>query len=163
MYINPKNNPSSQKKTTKIEMGEENAWIGLSESFGVTQANNLHSWAIHVIAWTGNQCAPVRQSEVNGTTRRTKTGRTAKFSGRGNRALVREVTKKPKITLAVSSYCIWKWMGVITTAITAALNQAGLCGRVAWLKLVVSLELSPISIETTGALHLHRLFICLPL
>ena len=68
-----------------------------------------------------------------GTTRTLpRTGRPAKLSIRGRRALVREVKKNPKITLAELQRCSGE-MGQSSrqTTITAALHQSGLYGRVA--------------------------------
>ncbi len=68
-----------------------------------------------------------------GTTRTLpRAGRPDKLSYRGRRALVREVKKNPKITVAELQRCIWE-MGESCrkSTITAALHQSGLYGRVA--------------------------------
>ncbi len=63
----------------------------------------------------------------------------AKLSYRGRRALVREVKKNPKITVAELQRCIWE-MGESCrkSTITAALHQSGLYGRVARRKPLLS-------------------------
>ena len=64
-----------------------------------------------------------------GTTRTLpRPGRPAKLSSRGRRALVREVKKNPKITVAELQRCS-REMGESSTksTITAALHQSGLC------------------------------------
>ncbi|KAG2456321.1 TC1A transposase, partial [Polypterus senegalus] len=71
-----------------------------------------------------------------GTTRTLpRAGRPAKLSYRGRRALVREVKKNPKITLAELQRCSQE-MGESCrkSTITAALHQSGLYGRVAYWK-----------------------------
>ena len=68
-----------------------------------------------------------------GTTRTLpRPGHPAKLSNRGRRALVREVKKNPKITVAELQRCS-REMGESSTksTITAALHQSGLYGRVA--------------------------------
>ena len=68
-----------------------------------------------------------------GTTRTLpRAGRPAKLSYRGRRALVREVKKNPKITVAELQRCS-REMGESCrkSTITAALHQSGLYGRVA--------------------------------
>ncbi len=68
-----------------------------------------------------------------GTTRTLpRAGHAAKLSYRGRRALVREVKKNPKITVAQLQRCI-REMGESCrkSTITAALHQSGLYGRVA--------------------------------
>ena len=75
-----------------------------------------------------------------GTTRTLpRPGRPAKLSNRGRRALVREVKKNPKITVAELQRCI-REMGESSTksTITAALHQSGLYGRVARRKPLLS-------------------------
>ncbi len=75
-----------------------------------------------------------------GTTRTLpRAGRPAKLSYRGRRALVREVKKNPKITVAELQRCI-REMGESCrkSTITAALHQSGLYGRVAWRKPLLS-------------------------
>ncbi len=75
-----------------------------------------------------------------GTTRTLPTAaRPAKLSYRGRRALVREVKKNPKITVAELQRCI-REMGESCrkSAITAALHQSGLYGRVARRKPLLS-------------------------
>ena len=66
-------------------------------------------------------------------------GRPAKLSNRGRRALVREVKKNPKITVAELQRCS-REMGEssIKSTITAALHQSGLYGRVARRKPLLS-------------------------
>jgi len=61
-----------------------------------------------------------------------RAGRPAKLSYRGRRALVREVKKNPKITVAELQRCS-REMGESCrkSTITAALHQSGLYGRVA--------------------------------
>ncbi|KAG2466809.1 TC1A transposase, partial [Polypterus senegalus] len=68
-----------------------------------------------------------------------RAGRPAKLSYRGRRALVREVKKNPKITLAELQRCSQE-MGESCTksTITAALHQSGLYGRVACWKPLLS-------------------------
>ncbi len=68
-----------------------------------------------------------------------RAGRPAKLSYRGRRALVREVKKKPKITVAELQRCI-REMGESCrkSTITAALHQSGLYGRVARRKPLLS-------------------------
>ncbi len=75
-----------------------------------------------------------------GTTRTLlRAGRPAKLSYRGRRALVREVKKNPKITVAELQRCI-RVMGESCrkSTITAALHQSGLYGRVARRKPLLS-------------------------
>ncbi|KAG2459959.1 TC1A transposase, partial [Polypterus senegalus] len=75
-----------------------------------------------------------------GTTRTLpRAGRLAKLSYRGRRALVREVKKNPKITLAELQRCSQE-MGESCreSTITAALHQSGLYGRVACRKPLLS-------------------------
>ncbi len=75
-----------------------------------------------------------------GTTRTfPRAGRPAKLSCRGRRALVREVKKNPKITVAELQRCI-REMGESCrkSTITAALHQSGLYGRVARRKPLLS-------------------------
>ncbi len=75
-----------------------------------------------------------------GTTRTLpRAGRPAKLSYRGRRAVVREVKKNPKITVAELQRCI-REMGESCrkSAITAALHQSGLYGRVARRKPLLS-------------------------
>ncbi len=75
-----------------------------------------------------------------GTTRTLpRAGRPAKLSYRGRRALVREVKKNPKITVAELQRCI-REMGESCrkSTITAALHQSGLYGRVAQRKPLLS-------------------------
>ncbi len=68
-----------------------------------------------------------------------RAGRPAKLSYRGRRALVREVKKNPKITVAELQRCI-REMGESCrkSTITAALHQSGLYGRVARWKPLLS-------------------------
>ncbi len=78
-----------------------------------------------------------------GTTRTLpRAGRPAKLSYRGRRALVREVKKNPKITVAELQRCI-REMGESCrkSTITAALHQSGLYGRLARWK--------PLSVQDT--------------
>ncbi len=75
-----------------------------------------------------------------GTTRTLpRAGRLDKLSYRGRRALVREVKKNPKITVAELQRCI-REMGESCrkSTITAALHQSGLYGRVARRKPLLS-------------------------
>ncbi|KAL0186721.1 hypothetical protein M9458_018391, partial [Cirrhinus mrigala] len=75
-----------------------------------------------------------------GTTRTLpRAGRPAKLSYRGRRALVREVKKNPKITVAELQRCS-REMGESCrkSTITAALHQSGLYGRVARRKPLLS-------------------------
>ena len=75
-----------------------------------------------------------------GTTRTLpRPGRPAKLSNRGRRALVSEVKKNPKITVAELQRCS-REMGESSTksTITAALHQSGLYGRVARRKPLLS-------------------------
>ncbi len=75
-----------------------------------------------------------------GTTRTLpRAGRLAKLSYRGRRALVREVKKNPKITVAELQRCI-REMGESCrkSTITVALHQSGLYGRVARQKPLLS-------------------------
>uniref|UniRef100_A0A7N9AQB8 Transposase n=1 Tax=Mastacembelus armatus TaxID=205130 RepID=A0A7N9AQB8_9TELE len=75
-----------------------------------------------------------------GTTRTLpRPGRPVKLSNRGRRALVREVKKNPKITVAELQRCS-REMGESSTksTITAALHQSGLYGRVARRKPLLS-------------------------
>ena len=75
-----------------------------------------------------------------GTTRTLpRPGHPAKLSNRGRRALVREVKKNPKITVAELQRCS-REMGESSTksTITAALHQSGLYGRVARRKPLLS-------------------------
>ncbi len=75
-----------------------------------------------------------------GTTRiLPRAGHPAKLSYRGRRALVREVKKNPKITVAELQRCI-REMGESCrkSTITAALHQSGLYGRVARQKALLS-------------------------
>ena len=75
-----------------------------------------------------------------GTTRTLpRPGRPAKLSNRGRRALVREVKKNPKITVAELQRCS-REMGESSTksTITTALHQSGLYGRVARRKPLLS-------------------------
>ncbi len=77
-----------------------------------------------------------------GTTRTLpRAGRPAKLSYRGRRALVREVKKNPKITVAELQRCI-REMGESCrkSTITAALHQSELYGRVARRKPLLSAD-----------------------
>ncbi len=68
-----------------------------------------------------------------------RAGRPAKLSYRGRRALVREVKKNPKITVAELQRCIREiGESCRKSTITAALNQSGLYGRVARRKPLLS-------------------------
>ncbi|KAK3556293.1 hypothetical protein QTP70_007047 [Hemibagrus guttatus] len=61
-----------------------------------------------------------------------RAGRPAKLSDRGRRALVREVTKNPMVTLKqLQHFSVEKGEPSRRTTITAALHQSGLYGRVA--------------------------------
>ena len=73
------------------------------------------------------------------TTTLPRPGRPAKLSNHGRRALVREVKKNPKITVAELQRCS-REMGESSTksTITAALHQSGLYGRVARRKPLLS-------------------------
>ncbi len=75
-----------------------------------------------------------------GTTRTLpRAGRPAKLSYRGRRALVREVKKNPKITVAELQRCIREMEeSCRKSTITAALHQSGLYGRVARRKPLLS-------------------------
>ncbi len=75
-----------------------------------------------------------------GTTRTLpRAGRPAKLSYRGRRALVREVQKNPKITVAELQRCIREMIeSCRKSTITAALHQSGLYGRVARRKPLLS-------------------------
>ncbi|KAI2647331.1 Transposable element Tc1 transposase [Labeo rohita] len=75
-----------------------------------------------------------------GTTRTLpRAGRPAKLSYRGRRALVREVKKKPKITVAELQRCSREMEeSCRKSTITAALHQSGLYGRVARRKPLLS-------------------------
>ncbi len=82
----------------------------------------------------------ILQWKTFGTTRTLpRAGRPAKLSYRGRRALVREVKKNPKITVAELQRCI-REMGESCrkSTITAALHQSGLYGRVARRKPLLS-------------------------
>ncbi len=68
-----------------------------------------------------------------------RAGRPAKLSYRGRRALVREVKKNPKITVAELQRCIREiGESCRKSTITAALHQSGLYGRVARRKPLLS-------------------------
>ncbi len=68
-----------------------------------------------------------------------RAGRPAKLSYRGRRALVREVKKNPKITVAELQRCIREMAeSCRKSTITAALHQSGLYGRVARRKPLLS-------------------------
>ena len=80
-----------------------------------------------------SSCVIILKWKKFGTTRTLpRPGRPAKLSNRGRRALVREVKKNPKITVAELQRCS-REMGESSTksTITAALHQSGLYGRVA--------------------------------
>ena len=66
-------------------------------------------------------------------------GRPAKLSNRWRRALVREVTKNPMVTLKeLQSSSVEMGEPYRRTTIYTVLNQSGLCGRVARLKPLLS-------------------------
>ncbi len=68
-----------------------------------------------------------------------RAGRPAKLSYRGRKALVREVKKNPKITVAELQRCIQEMEeSCRKSTITAALHQSGLYGRVARRKPLLS-------------------------
>jgi transposase len=68
-----------------------------------------------------------------------RAGRPAKLSNRGRRALVREVTKNPMVTLTeLKSSSVEMGETSRRTTISAALHQSGLYGRVARLKPLLS-------------------------
>ena len=75
-----------------------------------------------------------------GTTRTLpRAGRPAKLSNRGRRALVREVTKNPMVTLAeLQRSCVEMGETSRRTTITATLHRSGLYGRVARRKPLLS-------------------------
>ena len=67
-----------------------------------------------------------------GTTTLTRAGRPAKLSNRGRRALVREMTKNPMLTLTeLQSSSVEMGETSQRTTISAAFHQSGLYGRVA--------------------------------
>ena len=74
----------------------------------------------------------LKWKKLGTTTTLPRPGRPGKLSHRGRRALVREVKKNPKITVAELQRCSGE-MGESCTksTITAALHQSGLYGRVA--------------------------------
>ena len=68
-----------------------------------------------------------------------RAGRPAKLSNRGRRALVREVTKNPMVTLTeLQSSSVEMGEPSRRTTISAALHQSGLYGRVARRKPLLS-------------------------
>ena len=68
-----------------------------------------------------------------------RAGRPAKLSTQGRRALVREVTKNPMVTLKeLQSSSVERGESSRRTTISAALHQSGLYGRVARLKPLLS-------------------------
>jgi hypothetical protein len=75
-----------------------------------------------------------------GTTRTLpRAGRLAKLSDRGRRALVREVTKNPMVTLTeLQRFSVERGEPSRRTTISAALHQSGLYGRVARWKPLLS-------------------------
>ena len=82
----------------------------------------------------------IRKWKKFGTTRTLpRAGRPAKLSNRGRRALVREVTKNPMVTLTELQHSSVE-MGETSrrTTISAALHQSGLYGRVARRKPLLS-------------------------
>ncbi len=84
-----------------------------------------------------------------GTTRTLpRAGRPAKLSYQGRRALVRELKKNPKITVAELQRCI-RELGESCrkSTITAALHQSGLYGRVARRKPLISARHMKASME----------------
>ncbi len=91
-----------------------------------------------------------------GTTRTLpRAGRPAKLSYQGRRALVREVKKNPKITVAELQRCI-REMGESCrkSTITAALHQSGLYGRVARRKPLLSARHMKARMEFAKKKHL---------
>ncbi len=82
----------------------------------------------------------IRKWKKFGTTRTLpRAGRPAKLSDQGRRALVREVTKNPMVTLK-ELQCFYMERGEPSrrTTISAALHQSGLYGRVARRKPLLS-------------------------
>ncbi len=91
----------------------------------------------------------ILQWKTFGTTRTLpRAGRLAKLSYRGRRALVREVKKNPKITVAELQRCIWEMReSCRKSTITAALHRSGLYGRVARRKPLLSARHMKASME----------------
>ncbi|XP_051553964.1 uncharacterized protein LOC127440906 [Myxocyprinus asiaticus] len=82
----------------------------------------------------------IRKWKKFGTTRTLpRAGRPAKLSDRGRRALVREVTKNPMVTLTeLQHFSAERGEPARRTIISAALHQSGLYGRVARRKPLLS-------------------------
>ncbi|XP_073323188.1 uncharacterized protein [Pagrus major] len=82
----------------------------------------------------------IRKWKKFGTTRTLpRTGHPAKLSDRGRRALVREVTKNPMVTLTeLQRFSVERGEPSRRTTISAALHQSGLYGRVARRKPLLS-------------------------
>lgn len=82
----------------------------------------------------------IRKWKKFGTTRTLpRAGRPAKLSDRGRRALVREVTKNPMVTLTeLQRVSVERGEPSRRTTISAALHQSGLYGRVARRKPLLS-------------------------
>ncbi len=82
----------------------------------------------------------IRKWKKFGTTRTLpRAGHQAKLSDRGRRALVREVTKNPMVTLTeLQRFSVERGETSRRTTISAALHQSGLYGRVARRKPLLS-------------------------
>ena len=84
-----------------------------------------------------------------GTKTLPRAGRPAKLSNRGRRALVREVTKNPMVTLAeLQSSSVEMGEPSRRTTISVALHQPGLYGRVARLKPLLHMEFARWRLKT---------------
>ena len=79
-----------------------------------------------------NVCIILKWKKFGTTKTLPRAGRPAKLSNRGRRALVREVTKNPMVTLTeLQSSSVEMGEPSRRTTISAALHQSGLYGRVA--------------------------------
>ena len=81
----------------------------------------------------------VKWKKIGTTKTLSRAGRPAKLSNRGRRALAREVTKNPMVSLTeLWSSSVEMEEPSRRTTISAALHQSGLYGRVARRKLLLS-------------------------
>ena len=102
------------------------------------------------LEWVKNKCSPLKvpkstvasiinQLKKFGTTRTLpRAGRPVKLSNLGRRALVREVTKNPMVTLAELQKSCVEMGETSRKTITATLKQSGVYGRVARQKPILS-------------------------
>uniref|UniRef100_A0A4W5RB71 Transposase Tc1-like domain-containing protein n=1 Tax=Hucho hucho TaxID=62062 RepID=A0A4W5RB71_9TELE len=109
--------------------------VSSPDSFLRDDANNYQDVLDHIEESPRTQCPPWKNF---GTTKtRPRAGRPVKLSNRGRRALVREVTKNPMVTL-IELQSSYVEIGELSRRTTAALHQSDLYGRVARRKPLLS-------------------------